>query len=324
MKISIILPVFNVQKYIEYALCSILEQNIENMEIIVVNDGSTDKSMEIINNIKDPRIKVVNNKKNYGLSESRNIGLKKSSGDIIYFMDSDDEIRPNLFKTVIDQFHNDPKLDMVCFNFEKINHQIAPQKLENVQLKWAKTINSQEALMKLMDGSIAVTAWSYMVKKKFLDKINFSFTSGKLFEDMNTTSYLLSKANKINISYLLPSPYLYLQRENSIMGKNKNVPSDAEVNDSFFMLMSEYEIIKSKLGDTKEVNQWLFNLLLYYYFFYYRRIRSKKKLKKYSVKIMNIVQNGKLEIGLKNKIKLIVVRFPELLSLQRIVNKIIK
>ncbi len=101
-KISIIIPVFNIEKYISSCLDSVLTQTYKNLEILIINDGSTDNSKEIIENYatKDNRIIVIN-KENGGVTSARNVGLKLATGDYIGFVDGDDYIEPNMFELLI-------------------------------------------------------------------------------------------------------------------------------------------------------------------------------------------------------------------------------
>ena len=91
MKLSIIVPVYNVEKYINECIKSLLELTIDNFEIIVVDDGSKDKSISIVKSFNDNRIKIIY-KKNGGLSSARNAGLKEAIGEYVAFVDSDDYI----------------------------------------------------------------------------------------------------------------------------------------------------------------------------------------------------------------------------------------
>ena len=96
-KISIIVSAYNTEKYIEKCILSLLNQKYENIEIIIINDNSKDKTWDVIKNIAKDNNKIVaiNNKENHGLSYNRNMGLKKSTGDYIGFIDSDDYISDN-------------------------------------------------------------------------------------------------------------------------------------------------------------------------------------------------------------------------------------
>lgn len=98
---SIIIPLYNKEKYIKRALYSVLNQKFKNYEIIVINDGSTDRSLSVVQSIKDNRIKIYN-QKNLGLNNARNAGITKATGKYISFLDADDEYRPNFLNKMYD------------------------------------------------------------------------------------------------------------------------------------------------------------------------------------------------------------------------------
>ena len=118
-KISVIVPIYNVEKYLEKCLGSIINQTYKNLEIICVNDGSTDNSLEILKKYsnQDSRIIIID-KKNGGLSSARNEGLKIATGEFIGFVDSDDYIESNTYEECILKFKEDITIDMVCFSFK--------------------------------------------------------------------------------------------------------------------------------------------------------------------------------------------------------------
>ena len=117
--ISVIVPVYNVEKYLARCLDSILGQTYENLEVICVNDGSPDNSFAILHEYaaKDARIKIVE-KQNGGLSSARNAGMVCATGDFIAFVDSDDTIAPNCYETCIKHATDD--VDVVAFSYTKI------------------------------------------------------------------------------------------------------------------------------------------------------------------------------------------------------------
>ena len=117
-KFSIIVPVYNVEKYIEKCLESILNQTYDNFEIIVINDGSTDNSKKILDNYKtNKKIKIIN-QDNQGLSIARNNGLGAASGDYILFIDSDDYIEEELLSTLNKNINNE---DLIRFQVQTVN-----------------------------------------------------------------------------------------------------------------------------------------------------------------------------------------------------------
>ena len=115
-KVSVIIPVYNTGKYVEEAVCSIMNQTLSELEIIIVNDGSTDDSLQIVTCLQkeDSRI-IIHSQENKGLSAARNKGLKYASGDYIYFMDSDDILNRNALKTCFDKCSSE-NLDFVYFD----------------------------------------------------------------------------------------------------------------------------------------------------------------------------------------------------------------
>ena len=116
MKLSVIVPCYNVEKYVAACVKSIFKARIDDMEIILVNDGSTDDTLELLKTLKDKYgsiIKVVD-KKNGGLSDARNVGIKHASGKYISFIDSDDTIEENLYKD-LEKYIDKEEYDIITF-----------------------------------------------------------------------------------------------------------------------------------------------------------------------------------------------------------------
>ena len=197
-KISIIVPIYNMEQYLERCLLSLIHQDYQNLEIILINDGSTDNSINICNKYKkiDNRIIVIN-KAHSGLSDTRNIGIKKATGDYIGFVDSDDYIDKDMFKNLIE-------------GAEKYNPN---EKAKRNPLNYIK-MNKKQALEQLLyDKNIG----NYVIDKLFSKTLfdNISFPIGKLYEDISTTYKLFIKAN--NIIYIPTTMYYYYQRSDSIV-----------------------------------------------------------------------------------------------------------
>src|SRR5574344_1567100 len=121
LKISVIVPVYNTSKYLKKCLDSILSQKGQNFEIILINDGSTDNSEQIIKDYQNkfPDIIKLYTKKNGGLSDARNYGVQKANGKYFCFIDSDDYIDKNLFKELEKEFANEP--DLIKYKCKKVN-----------------------------------------------------------------------------------------------------------------------------------------------------------------------------------------------------------
>ncbi|MCI7189013.1 MAG: glycosyltransferase family 2 protein [Fusobacterium mortiferum] len=127
-KISVIIPVYGVEKYIRQCLESIINQTYKNLEIIVVNDGTKDNSMKIVEEyLSDERIKIIN-KQNGGLSSARNRGIEEATGDYISFIDSDDWIDLNMYKELCSQLIDEDILIYRFFNYDNKKNEIMEEK----------------------------------------------------------------------------------------------------------------------------------------------------------------------------------------------------
>ena len=202
-KISVIVPIYKVEKYIHRCIDSIINQTYKNLEIILVDDGSPDSCPRICDEYakKDKRIKVIH-KENGGLSDARNKGVDIATGDYIAFVDSDDYIHPNMYEVLI-------------YELEKNNSDIALCKYKIVYEKSKITteidgkfevysLNNLQALDSMYgkDGVDFIVAWNKLYKKDLFNKIRYPV--GKIHEDEYTTYKLLfASKNVIYIEYEL-------------------------------------------------------------------------------------------------------------------------
>lgn len=219
-KISVIIPVYNVDKYVEKCLKSIINQTYNNLEIIIVNDGSTDNSLMICEKIakKDKRIKIIT-QKNGGLSLARNTGIKNSTGDYIAFIDSDDYVSKRFIEVLYNTLIANNADISVCdyIYVDENDHKWSKTKKMN------KIYSNIDAIKDLFVGNqdTEVMSWNKLYKKSlFLDN-NILFPEGMIHED-NFTTYKLYYFSK-SIALVDEKLYFYLQRNNSIMGKKFNV-----------------------------------------------------------------------------------------------------
>ena len=197
--ISIIVPVYNGEAYLARCLDSLLAQTYSPIEILVVNDGSQDRTAEILSQYEQyPQIKVFY-QENKGLSGARNLGLKHFEGDFVCFVDSDDYVTPTycekLYKALIDT---------------------KGKEIPQVNDKKVQLFSHIEALALLLeDGQLKSYAWGKLFKKELLE--NFSFPLGRIFEDYASMFFLFDKATKVvTINNCL---YNYIQYSNSLSNK---------------------------------------------------------------------------------------------------------
>lgn len=217
VKISIIVPVYNVEKYLENSIESILNQTFKDFELILVDDGSTDNSGKIcdIYEKKDSRIKVIH-KNNGGLSSARNAGLDIACGKYVGFIDSDDSIHPRMYEILYDLIKK-YESDISCCNYKKI-YDIFKDEYENVNSLEVIEISNIEAIKNLYDKEIGVKlviACNKLYRKNLFDKIRYKV--GRLHEDEFMAHRILYNSKKI--TYVDNELYYYLQREGSIMSK---------------------------------------------------------------------------------------------------------
>ena len=217
--ISIVIPVYNVECYIQRCLESIILQSYKNLEIIIVNDGSTDDSLKIANEYKerDNRIIIIS-QKNAGLSAARNTGIEAANGKYISFVDSDDYIHKQFIETL---YINAKKYDAdiaVCESIE-VNDSTIGDPCKKLNVDYQIEVDDPINAMKLWYNSNfknPTVAWNKLYKYSLFNECKFSV--GKLHEDEFIIHKLYLKSDKI--VYLWIEMYFYYQRNNSITGRN--------------------------------------------------------------------------------------------------------
>lgn len=250
MKISVIVPVYKVEKYIEKCIQSLLDQTYTNFEALIVDDGSPDQSISIAKKLvgNDPRF-IFLEKENGGSSSARNYGLDHMTGNYVYFLDSDDYIAKETFEKCMAIFKEDISTDIVIFgtNWITTSGKIIKQTISNIN----KYYDEEDIL--LINDSIEHMAWNKIYKKSIFDKVRFS--EGIIYEDTDLM-YKLIYQKKI---YLLKEYlYFYIQREGSIMST-----FDISLFKSLVNLYNGYQLF---LKDKKIDNNKIINDLDKYYY----------------------------------------------------------
>lgn len=213
--ISIVVPVYNVEEYLSRCVNSIINQTYENLEIILVNDGSTDNSGYICNALKtkDNRIKVIH-KRNGGLSSARNAGISVATGKYLTFVDSDDWISLDIYEHCIELFISE-EYDVVDFNCVTVKEN-KPNKLSNEAYALEK-VNGKENILYsyLLRGQTKKVPFSVCRKVYKRDLFNkITFPEGKINEDIVTNYKILAKCKKI--VYTSKIGYFYYQESESL------------------------------------------------------------------------------------------------------------
>lgn len=203
-KVSVIVPVYNTEKYLEKCLDSLVNQTLSDIEIIVVNDGSTDGSQKIIDSFQEKyKEKVISFiKTNGGLSDARNYGMKFAKGDYVGFIDSDDYVDITMYEEMYSKA-TEENSDYVECDFYWVYHN-------------KKRLDTREAYngKKEMLVNARVVAWNKLIKRELLDKTKIEFPVGYRYEDVEFFYKLLPHLDRVSF---VEKPFIYyIQRENSI------------------------------------------------------------------------------------------------------------
>ena len=218
-KISVIIPIYNVEKYLKRCIESVIKQTYSDLEIILVDDGSQDGCAKICDEYqkKDERIIVIH-KKNGGLSDARNAGLKVATGEIISYIDSDDYLDLDMYEKMTKAMEEKNADIVVCgtnIDYEDGHTKVKCEKEE-------KSFNREEALIELNSfKSFDMAVWNKLYKREVVDKIEFPV--GKKSEDYFVMYRYFARAKKVAI--INQAKYHYFQRSNSI-SRGKNVTYD--------------------------------------------------------------------------------------------------
>lgn len=212
--VSIIIPVYKVEKYLNQCIDSVLNQTYKNIEILLIDDGSPDRCPAICDEYasKDNRIKVIH-KENGGLSEARNCGIRRTAGEYILFLDSDDYWEDaNFLEDIFEKNNNNA--DIIIFGFKKYferSNQFVDKKRMDV-----KDTSDKNILLKSLINTncFKACAWDKAVKRKLIVDNNMNFPIGLYSEDIEWCSNLILHSQSVAIHN--KNVYIYRQREGSI------------------------------------------------------------------------------------------------------------
>jgi len=253
--ISIIVPIFNVQDYVIKCIESILSQSYTELEIILINDGSTDHCGSIIDSYagKDSRIKAVH-QANKGLSAARNAGLNLSKGDLIGFVDGDDWIEDNMYSELY--FHLiSSEADISICGINNVD-MYGNRHADNILYENLSVISGTYNIMKYFAIGQNSLAWDKLYKRHLFNGIRYPLN--KYYEDCFLTYRIMERAKKIVIS---PEPgYNYVFRSNSI----SNTKFSVKTFDCIEAFIEQYDYIFNKYPDLEMyVRKNMYNALLW-------------------------------------------------------------
>lgn len=303
--ISVIVPVYNVEKYLEKCIKSIAGQTYSNLEILLIDDGSTDNSGALCDEYakNDSRIRVIH-KENGGLSDARNTGIVHSTGDYLVFVDSDDYVHSEFIEKLYNAMKKSDS-DMSICNFSRVfDH----DKINDNEVCVDEVITSRQAIQKLFEkGSVYfIVAWNKLYKRKLFE--NVKFPVGRINEDEFVAHRLLGQCKKI--ACIQDSFYYYLQRSGSIMGNLKKSNFDYCLNRADFML-DRMHYLKSLQMDYYAAKAYLETIYMYLAVFEKENSKNKnesvfkrKKMLKKEIRKNIGISNC---LGFKQKVKIFMI-----------------
>lgn len=291
--VSVIIPVYNVEQYLKQCVDSVLSQTYQNIEIILVDDGSTDYSGDICDQYKstDKLIRVIH-QKNAGLSEARNQGVDSAIGDYVYFLDSDDWIQKEMLSSLIKRIQ-DTNADIVFFDSKSFEdsdkgYQIPQRYIRKHDYPTDDGLTVFEQMQANKEFHSAVPLM--FIRKSFLDKSTIRFYPGILYEDMLFTFEVLTKAEKV--AQCKEAFYQRRYRSNSITQskvKEKNYLSAATVYRELVAFSQQEEIF-----DNSCVQKYIARCAYRFIDIYSQLLNADKEKNKqhYQILIDDVIQHN--------------------------------
>ena len=284
--ISIIVPVYNVEKYLDRCIKSLVNQTYKNLEIILVDDGSPDNCPKMCDNWakKDKRIKVIH-KENGGLSDARNVGINNATGDYIAFVDSDDFIDKEMYKKLLQNLVGTNSDMSVCSMYFYYENESIKNLKKNDNLLF--TYEGLEKYDNLYNDYFLdfIMVCNRIYKKQIFEEL--VFPKGKLNEDNFIAHKLLWLSNKI--VYTQEKLYYYVQHENSIMHQKFNIKKLNDLESyKIQMLFFKKEIFKNTKYQKLSLERYINKILIYYC-----RLRFYNTNNQYKQQIKNLREEYK-------------------------------
>ena len=292
--ISVVINAYNAEKYINKCIDNVVNQTYKNLEILIVNDGSTDNTLEICKSYKDDRIRIIN-QENMGLSMARNVGIDNAKGDYLYFVDADDFIDNDTIEYLYNlciEYNTDMS---TCVPIDIYNYDYKKNKIKEKVL----IISGKDILNKiLLSNDRAGCLWNKLIKKELLVNLRFE---DRIINDVAFVYKFVLKLDRI--AYSNQNKYYYYRRNDSIIGTQK----PEYLIDLYKASLERYNYIKGLYPDLKENNIGMMTIITIVYFNGNEEVHEFIKKQDY-FKLYKEIFTIKCDIGLKNKIKFILFR----------------
>lgn len=324
-KVSVIVPVYNAEKYLPQCLDSLLKQTYTNIEVILIDDGSTDKSLAICQSYanKDNRI-MIHSIENSGVSTARNLGIDCATGEYITFVDSDDWAEPNMLECVVNNIEQ-TESDLVIWSYFKnyYNNEIKLSLLpggdqvfeEDKDILYLKTIYGRYSEGEVTEGVSVGTTWCKLYRTDFIKERGLKFNpSLTRAQDTIFSIYAFSYAKRI--SYFDENLYHYRISNSSTTSGTRFI---SDTHSPFDLLLDEYRDFMIKNSDSKKLevsfNARTIQVLLWHIEHYYFHERYPKGLLNKRREIVSLIQSEPYKNALLNVDKRLLPRKEKVMSL---------
>ena len=243
--VSIVLPIYNAEKYIDKTIQAVEKQTVEGWELLIIDDGSTDSSMQLVTKytIRNSRIRIFS-QPNSGPSSARNLGIKNATGKYITFIDADDKVEPFYLKSLLKDAEKDPQIQLVCAGYyeQSIYNKEGLPLHDFEKFKPRQIISQNDFIDNLLNGVTGVL-WAKLFVTEIIRKNNISLPLKlKLSEDLVFVAKYVNCISKISISY----DYIYFYNRLDETGLSRSY--DESYFDNFILFN---ELICKELGNSK-------------------------------------------------------------------------
>lgn len=248
MKVSVIVPVYNTEKYLKNCIDSLLKQNFEDYEIIVINDLSPGNAEEIINSYNDKKIVYIKNKTNKGIGYNRNLGIKKAKGEYVCFIDSDDYVKEDFINKMYN-YSKENNLDLCVCDYVNVDEE--GNKLKEFNLSDFCITNYEENNKILCEINLA--PWNKLYKKDMLVKNKIEFSETLKYEDLSFVALSIKNSKKIGkINEQLN--YYTIHKNSETTTRDKRV----------FDIFKQLDIVRNEYKSGKYLDELTVSVLLNY------------------------------------------------------------
>lgn len=248
MKVSVIVPVYNTEKYLKKSIDSLLKQNFEDYEIIVINDLSPDNAEEIIKSYNDKKIVYIKNKTNKGIGYNRNLGIKKAKGEYVCFIDSDDYVKEDFISKMYN-YSKENNLDLCVCDYVNVDED--GNKLKEFNLSDFCITNYEENNKILCEINLA--PWNKLYKKDMLVKNKIEFSETLKYEDLSFVALSIKNSKKIGkINEQLN--YYTIHNNSETTTRDKRV----------FDIFKQLDIVRNEYKSGKYLDELTVSVLLNY------------------------------------------------------------